>query len=276
MDLSNFIYDFNLFSTETVNDIQQGCLIINNGRRREIDYWNSVSLYELVEKFNKSYLDYLKDGFKLKNVIEPLGEDVSYISHIASEDFTSLCLDVSNPHSTVFDERNVLVYLVNNSGDYYAFADNGRRRSDEKYKSDRVLLDYGSIVTGLDIVKRNCLFLDAYKDLKNKFIFGNGTTVIFSKIEQELFDELSTFTLTFGNSYMNREDFIEVKFRLGDNLEILYDESKVIIYDEEITDIEKKKQVIKELLSSLYVNRDRLNGLYQNHDDKKVFVKENK
>lgn len=276
MDLERFIYDFNLFSTETVKDVQQGCLIINNGRKREIDYGNCVSMYDIADRFNKSYLDFLKDSCQLKEIIEQLGEEVSYISHIASDNFTSLCLDVSKPYSDVFDEKYAIVYFFNNNGNCFVSSNNGINRFDENYKARQVEFDEASIGECLDIVKKNGLFLDAYKDLRTKFVFGNGTNVIFSKIDGKLLDELTTFTLTFGNSYMNKEDIIEVKFRLGDNFGIIYDESKVIIGDEEITDSKKKHQIINELLSSIYVNADRLSGLYQSHDEKKVFLKEEK
>lgn len=274
MGLSRFIYDFNLFSTLTVADIYEGCSIINNGRVKEIDYGNCVSLYDVVERFNKSYLDFLKGSCQFREIISSLGEDVSYASHSVSDDFISLCLDVSKPCSDIFDEAYAEVYLVNNCGNCYAFANNGRRRFDEGYKCNSVNVDSDSIGICLDIVKNNNLFLGAYRDLKNKFVFGNGTTVIFSKIEGELLDGLTTFTLTFGNSYMNSTDFIEVKFRLGENLEILYDESKVELGDEEITDMDKKREVIKELLSGIYVNSDKLNGLYKDSDSAKVYMKE--
>ena len=276
MDLSRFIYDFNLFSTQTVADIYEGCSIINNGRAKEINYGNCVSLYDVVERFNKSYLDFLKDSCQFREIIGSLGEDVSYALHSASDDFISLCLDVSKPRFDIFDDEYAVVYFVNKCGNFYAFANNGRRIFDEGYKCNTANVDSDSVCNCLNVVKNNNLFLEAYKDLKSKFIFGNGTTVIFSKIGGSLLGELSTFTLTFGNSYMNSTDFIEVKFRLGESLEILYDESKVEIGDEEITDMDKKRKIIKELLSSIYVNSDKLNGLYKNNDSEKVYMKEDK
>lgn len=276
MDLKDFIYDFNLVSTLTVKDVYECCDVINNGRERDIHYQDCVSLYELVSKFNDEYLKYLKYQKEFKKIVGLLGKNVVYGNHCVSGDFTFLLLGVYNPYSNVFDEDYGEVYLANRNDEYFVSVNNGRKWSDPKYKYRVASFNIEIVKRCLDIVSRNNLFLEAYRDLANKFVFGNGTSVIFTKIEGDLFERLDTFTLTFGNSYMNSEDFIEVKFKLGDELVILYDESKVILYDEEIVNLEDKKKIIQELLSGIYVHSDKLNDLYRSMEDKKVFVKEEK
>lgn len=144
---------------------------------------------------------------------------------------------------------------------------------DKQYKSTRVDLDECSIISCLDFVKKHNLFLEGLRDLEEKFVFGNGTSVLFTKIDGDMFDKLSTFTLTFGNSYMNSTDYIEVKFRLGESLEIIYDESKVTMDDEEILDSEIKKKIINELISEIYINCDKLNGLYKQDNQEHILRK---
>lgn len=243
MDLSNFIYDFNLVTTLTVRDIYESCSAINNGRKIKINYQNCISLYGLVEIFNKSYMKYIEDKDNFKNILSQLGKEIRYCHHSVSDDFTSICLEVFETYPNIFSEKYSIVYFVNNDGNYYVSANNGRRMFDKQYKSTRVDLDECSIISCLDFAKKHNLFLEGLRDLEEKFVFGNGTSVLFTKIDGDMFDKLSTFTLTFGNSYMNSTDYIEVKFRLGESLEIIYDESKVTMDDEEILDSEIKKRL---------------------------------
>lgn len=273
MDLSTFIYDFNLVTTLTVRDIYECCSAINNGRKIKINYQNCISLYGLVEIFNKSYMKYIEDKDNFKNILSQLGKEIRYCHHSVSDDFTSIYLEVFETYPNIFSEKYSIIYFVNNDGNYYVSANNGRRMFDKQYKSTRVDLDECSIISCLDFVKKHNLFLEGLRDLEEKFVFGNGTSVLFTKIDGDMFDKLSTFTLTFGNSYMNSTDYIEVKFRLGESLEIIYDESKVTMDDEEILDSEIKKKIINELISEIYINCDKLNGLYKQDNQEHILRK---
>lgn len=272
MDLERFIYDFNLSTTLSVKDVYEKCFVINNGRCQEINYTDCFSLFEVVSVFNKSYHEYLKDKDNFKKILSELGEEVNYISHKISPEYSFLWLEVFKPFN--IDGDYAFVYFINDNGNIYASINNGKRLFSKDYKSKTLDLDTTSEC--LDIVSRNNLFLEGYDDLKNKFIFGDGTTVLFSKIDGDLLDGINTFTLTFGNSYLNSTDFIEVKFRLGEDFKILYDESKVELRDEEITNIDRKKSIINELLSGINIHSDKLNGLYKNNNRDVILRKENK
>ncbi len=273
MNLRTFIYDFNLVTTLTVKDIYERCSAINGGRSTKINYRNCVSLYDLVETFNKSYMKYMEDNDNFKNILCQLGKEVRYCYHTMNDNFTAICLEVIEPSINIFDEKYSVIYFVNDCENYYVSANNGKRIFDNQYKSTRVNLDENSIISCLDFVKKNNLFLESLKDLEEKFVFGNGTTVLFTKIDGDMFDKLSTFTLTFGNSYMNSTDYIEVKFKLGERLEIIYDESKVTMDDKEVLDNVIKKEVINELISGIYINCDKLNGLYKQDETEHILRK---
>lgn len=276
MDLKDFIYDFNLVSTLTAKEVYESCSIINNGREKDINYQDCISLYEIVSIFNDEYLNYIKDQKELKRITSLLGKDVVYGNHGVSGNFTFLLLGVHNPYPDIFDEDYGEIYIANKDEEYFVSVNNGRKWSDSKYKYKIASFNIEIIKSCLDIVRRNNLFLEGYRDLVNKFVLGNGTTVAYAKIDGDILDKLDTFTLTFGNSYMNSSDYIEVKFRLGEKLEVLYDESKVILHDEEINDSDRKKKIIQELISSIYIHSDKLNDLYRSTDNKKVYVKEDK
>lgn len=275
MDLTNFIYDFNLSTTGTIKDVYEYCHVVNNGRKTQIDYTGSVSLYDVVDMFNNVYIAFLLDMGEFKNIISNLGREVIYGYHSISDDFAFLALDVVNPHTNVFDGKDAIVNFISRNNEVYAMADNGKKLFDKGYRSKRVDISSESVQKCLSIVEKHHLFLESYENLRNKFIFGNGTTVIFSKIDGDIMKELSTFTISFGNSYMNTYDFIEVKIKLGDELIILYDESKVEIRSEEINDSEGKKKIIDKLLRSIFVNSDNLCSLYKLKESEKSLRKRN-
>lgn len=263
MDLTNFIYDFNLATTMTEGDVYEIVRVINGGRKKAINYDESVSLYDIASKFNESYLDFTKDMNDLKSKLMNLGEKVTYEYHTLSDDFASVIFQVINPRKEVFDGDYAIVTLVYNNGVFNARVDNGRRYADKEFKCKGVNMSENDIEACLDIVRKYDYFLEAFRELRNKFVFGNGTTVIFSKIEGDIFDKLTEFTLSFGNSYMNSSDFLEVKFKLGEDFKILFGKSKVEMDDEILADKNEKKRVIDELLKDIYVNSEKLCMLYK-------------
>lgn len=277
MELTTFIYDFNLATTMTAKDVYERCQIINSGREREIDFKTSVSLYDMVDRFNTAYLAYTLESDEFKNILKSLGKEVIYGYHSISEGFAWLILDVFDPSFEAFEGRQAIVNFINRNGDeYFVNTDNGERRFSKDFRSKGVDIEEERIKTCLDIVRCHNFFLEGFRELRNKFIFGNGTTVVFSKIDGDVLGELSTFTLTFGNSYMNSSDFIEVKFRLGEKLRILYGSSKVTLDDEEIKEKNEKKRIIDELLNGIYVNSDKLCSLYKVNLQEKILGKRDK
>ncbi len=274
MDLTNFIYDFNLVTTLTVKDPYEVCNVINNGRKRDINYDNSVSLYDIVNKFNTAYLAYDLKREHLSDILKTLGRGTLYGYHSVSDDFALLILEVLDPSFEAFkDGNNIVNFIRRNGNDYFANVDNGKKRFSREFKSKGMDIEREKIKECLDIVRNHDLFLESFRELRNKFIFGNGTTVLFSKIDGEVLDKLPTFTLSFGNGYLNSSDFIEVKFKLGEKLIILYGSSKVTLDDEEIKDKEEKKRIIDELLDGLYINFEYLCGLYRIKESEKTLGK---
>ena len=97
------------------------------------------------------------------------------------------------------------------------------------------------------------MLIDGYNYFKNKQIFGNGTSMIFTKINGDLLNGIDTFEISFGNVYFNYEDYVNVVFRLGDKLEIDYDRSVLKLGN---VSYEDKSMVIDEFVKNIYVNKD--------------------
>lgn len=276
MNLNNQIYDFNLAFTNTVSDVYEICRAINNGRTKEIDLNDSVSLYDIVKKFYDERKAFNIEKDTLLELFNRLGDKVSYIHHSISDDFESLSLEVLKTFTSIFDSSYSIATLVRYHDEYHVMLDNGFNMHDKRYKRKDVEFDAEMLKKYFDFLERHDLFLESFRELQNKFIFGNGTTVLFSKIDGDLFDDDNIFTISFGNNYFNTYDFIEIKFRLGESLEILYDQSKVVIREEEVNSVEECRRIIDELLNSVYLNREYLMGLYRSNDKGKILEKRNK
>ena len=97
------------------------------------------------------------------------------------------------------------------------------------------------------------VLIAGYNYFKNRQIFGNGTSMIFTKINGNFFNGCNSFEISFGNISMNCEDYINIVFKLGDKLEIDYDNSIVKLNGDLIED---KNMIIDEFVKNIYVNKD--------------------
>lgn len=273
MDLTDLIYDFNLATTETAKDTLEICTIINSGRKKSINYDECLSLYDIVERFNECYMQYLEYKKELSRIFCNLGEEVLYENHSLSDKFSQLSLQIYHPAQDIFASEYAIVKFICNRGHYYASVNNGKMLLDTGYKIKALNIKDSDIEMCLDIVRNFDLFLESYRELKNKFIFSNGTTMVSSQISGNLFDKLTEFTLSFGSFHMNTSDFLEVKFRLGKKFKVLNYKSKMALNDEEIKDKELKEALICELLKSVYVKKDMLCNLYKTNSHQKILGK---
>ena len=140
-------------------------------------------------------------------------------------------------------------------------------RSSDFYRK-KVELDENLVKKYLDFLEKYECFLQSYYNLRNKFIFGNGTTVLFSRIEGEILEKLKTFTIAFGNNYFITADSIRILFNLGETLNIDYNLCEI---EMDLKKIENKKEYIDELVNNLFINRSKLPVMYEKE---KCLVKE--
>lgn len=266
MDLKKFIYEFNLVSTLTLKDKEQLCYV--DDLKKEIDYSNSISLYDLAFLFNKQYLYFEKDYKRLEKY--DFGEYISFLRFAKNEKSRYLIIYISNPNKDICKQEETLLYLVENENKTYSFVTNDINCYDPKYYKIDVKLSSDVVKRYLDFGERQELFLQSYNFLKNKFIFGNGTTVLFSKINGRVLERLESLVISFGNVYFNAEDYANIVLKIGDNLNIDYDSSDIFIHS---IDIQNKREYIDEVINNLYINREKLPRMY---DKEKRLIKEMK
>lgn len=269
MDLEIFIRNFNLVTTGTVMDAIELVYILNNNVDREVNYSNSINLYHLVESFNKYYLLFKND---YSNLIKfNLGKKEEIIKFYACADgessFRNLIIYIYNIDKEICNHYETLLYLCEKNGKTYSYITNGLNFFDKDFYRKELQLDSKIIKSYLDFGEKYGLFIDSYDDLRNKFIFGNGCTVLLSKINGNLYEEINDFELSLGNVYFNSYDYINIIFRLGDGLSIDYDMSKVVFDNVECDD---KKEIINRLIHKLYINKNKLSNMYSSEKVKKL------
>lgn len=269
MDLERFIYSFNLVTTLTIKDSKEWVCILNNENEKEIDYSNSINLYHLVESFNRYYCFFKNDYQSLTKL--NLGTEMEILKFNSvtsnSDSYRDLIIYIDTPNKYVCNHYEALLYLSSHNEKIQSYITNGLNCWDDCYYRKELELDEKTCKEYLDFGDKYGLLIDSYDFLRNKFIFGNGCTVLFSKINGKLNGMLNDFVITFGNLYFNSEDYIEVVFKLGEDLSIDYDTSKVIFNNLEYTD---KKDIIDKLINNLYISRSKLSNMYLNDKTRKL------
>ena len=268
MNLEKFIYEFNLASTMVAKDNVDWACILNNKINKEIDYENSISFYNLVDSFNKLYLKFKNDynkldkwnlgKYKVLDVYSKEGEEGLY---------RSLVIYIDEPDKMICDYDETLLYIVEKNEEIYGRITNNLNYFDKNYYNKKIDIDKNKASKYLDFFLRYKLFTDAYDFFKIRTIWGNGTTMIFSKICGDMFEEHCNFELSFGNCFFNYEDYIKVVFELGDELRINYNDSTVIFESKMVDD---KKDIIDMLVNNLYIHRCKLSMLYDSGYIKKL------
>jgi len=269
MNLERFIYEFNLASTMVVKDNVEWAYVLNNNIDKKIDYDNSISFYHLVDFFNKLYLKFKKDYEQLDKW--NLGEYIKVLDVYSNEDendlYRSLVFYIDNPDKMIGDYDETLLYVVEKNREIYGRITNNLNYFDKNYYNRKINIDVDKASKYLDFFLKYKLFIDAFDYFRNRTILGNGTTMIFSKIDGDIFDSGCRFELSFGNAFFNYEDYIKVVFELGSELIINYDDSMVKVESNMIDD---KKDIINRLINNLYIHNSKLSKLYDNDNIKKL------
>lgn len=267
MDLKNFIYEFNLASTMTVKDREEWTDVLNNNISMDVDYTDSVSLYHLVDSFNQLYLKFKKDQESLPGLVVVGDTRIVKYNYSENNDYERLVFFVDNYYSDKrFKYGEGILYIERIDDVYKSYLTNGLLSFEEGFVRKYLSLSEDNMKKYLDFGCKYDVLIDGFNYFKNKQVFGNGTTMIFTKINGKLLSGIDTFEVSLGNIYFNYEDYVNIVFRLGDKLEIDYEHSKVklnnVLYEDE-------RLVIDELVKKIYVNINNLSSM-NDFDKKKV------
>ena len=265
MNLERFIYEINLVTTLTITNSMEWAYTLNNNLDKKIDYSNCISLYDLALLFNKLYLSFKEDYEKLPKL--NLGEEIELWRYSSFNDFRKMLIYIWEPKKDVCDNYEAFLYLEENNKEIYNHITNCLYPWKDDYFRRDIILDKETTLNYLDFGEKYGSLIESYYFLKNKSIIGNGYTLLFSKINGNLLESLSSFEISFGNVSLNSEDYINIVFNLGNNFYIDYNSSKVVF---DLTIQKEKQELIDKMLKSIYINIDKLPDIYKVNNVKKL------
>ena len=257
-DIKEFEHIFNLISTHTVEDAYE-YHVIKEVVKNLVNKKDSISLYYLVDSFNKMYNCFKKELSELPRL--DFEGSFSYRCYVegkertSNKDFQFLVLHIDGSRKK---RANLIMQETEGVQECY--------RTDEwgfmlgyGINKTQVSIDESTVRKYLDFFQKYEPFLKTYTDINNKLLFTNGTTTLESNINGNVMKDLTTFTLRVANYYPPSADLFEIPIALGNDIKIDYDHSKAIYNS---NPVENKKEVIDELLKNLYVFREDISQLY--------------
>lgn len=266
MKIMDFKYNYNLMTTLSAVE-RDLCLVDFRKENFPINFSNSINLHDLVSQFNDQYMAFQEEYGQLQDLqIGP----ISYINISNNNGNRILSLGIVIPS---YANCEIFLIIVDDNGKFRHLIPK-RTYGICRELTDMVKLDYAVVKEYMDVFEKYRLFLDAYQKLQRGFVFGNGTTTLFTYVEGKVLDKLTKFNVAGGIDYfMSPEKFFTVDFQLGKDLLVIPSHNKTFLTlnNDRIEDSE----TLEKLTYELYINRSKLPKMYALEDNKKM-VKERK
>lgn len=260
MDLEKIIKIFNLIFTNTMKK-KEFCRVDFDINEATVNYDNSISLYELIFSFNKLYNAFKKKYAEL--------EKFNFCRHQYPTYFGSLVV-LGKPgrilNSTILvpiskKSKNYKVLELTLSDDDGKFSAYVKDREHEIWDPDCYLkdlnIDEDVIKKYLDLFQEYNFLMELFYRLRYETIFSDGTYSIVSSIMQRnvsnvmFTEDVDTFKFSIFASYFDTFNEIIITLKLGDELSIDLDNSKIKLGEKKI-DI--NSEMCFDILKKIYVN----------------------
>lgn len=256
-EMDNYIKKCNLAFTNTCN--RKDFFYYNfDIDKKEVNYDSSISLFELVSSFNKLYLEFKEEYDKLEKL--DLGDNVELINFnkysVNDSNYRVSKFYISGSHLTT--SSDTFLYLREINGKIKPFVTNDYHRSDKKYFYKDINLDREIAKKYLDLFEKYNSLLTIYDYLKYKRLFGDGSSSIFTVIDNHhsnLLKGLNTFRIIIGGDYVDTDFSFDLFVNLGKEFGLNKDKCKLFL-DYKNTPI--NKDVFNEILNNLYINKEYL------------------
>ncbi len=252
-NLDEYIKECSLVFTNTVDRLDF-CKKNFDINKVKVNYSDSINLLHLVSSFNKLYVDFKKEYSALEKI--DLGKApivISFDKFDIDGDIYRL-LVISIEESSITSRRDTFLYIREINGRVEPFVTNNINLFDDKYYCEDVELDNNIAKKYLDLFEKYSALLDSYNYLRNRQLFGDGTNVMFTLIDDYhsiLLEGLHNFTISFGSLYFDVEYFIDVVMNLGDNFSIDYEKCKLKFDGMEIA----AENDYEKILKNVYINK---------------------
>ena len=248
-ELDKFIKEMNLVFTNTLTR-DDFCVVDFDLDKQEINYNNSISLYELLNKFNTVYQKF-KTEYNNLNI--NLAEKIDFVSYSKKEDYRCLGLYLQNPLMANYKET--MFYLRNDKEKSMAFITNN---SFGKYYYYKIIeIEDIKIIEILDLFEKYEDLFNIYNYLKNQLVFGDSTNVLLTRIDGDIFKNITNFKLYIGQLYFNYTNNISIDVNIEDELKINSDkvEAELKSNTYPLTDEDVNKILTKTYINKKYLRR---------------------
>ena len=246
-ELTN-VYDFNKIRRENKNiDIFE----FRDGL--DTDHENSVPISELIKHINELYIPFMADLSKLKKL--DIAEELDVLDYSECENFKFLDLFL---YGHIYDEEfkgKLELWLVENDDIFSAKTVS----SNDHFVNGPKIVGYSD-----DLFKQYLDLFSKHKELVYTYLVLNhgpyyGGRALYNNLGTELsFHVDRDWSLYSGlndvSIYFNNYDsFVEIKFKLGEDFGIDYDNCKACIEDEYI---KLPNEAYDEFINEIYINKD--------------------
>ncbi len=226
MDFERYIKFLNTVFTD---DIKRKDLEELNPIVKEVNYDDSISLFNLVSSFNELYKSFKKEYAELDKL--PLGKSVEVLSFdkftFKNENYRILVMYIDEPLIT--PHPDTILYLREIDGKLMSFVTNNLNFLDKNYYNNDVELNSAISKKYLNLFEKYDQLLKMYNYFKNQCIFGDGSNTIVTEVKGDLLEELHEFKISFGTF----GEITKLAINLGDNFGLSYDKCHFIVYDKE-------------------------------------------
>lgn len=270
--LDECIKVFSLIYTNTFNKLdfdRLGTSVL----KENINYENSISLYDLIFKFNKLYLSFKKEYEALDKL--ELGNYIEIFKFVKDDrnNYRHLPIHIKEPVISDTDYTNL--YLVEYNNENRSFITNDINPRDEEYYNYEVNLDMDKVKKYLDLFEKYSILLYLYYHFKKGIIFEDGRYTIYTCIKSDndnFLDELKEFEILLHASYFNKpNDSIDLSINLGENFGINTPNCEIKLGDDNIF---ANEEICLKILKNVFISERYLNTYWDRVDhEKKVSIK---
>ncbi len=248
-ELDKFIKEMNLVFTNTLTS-DDFCVVGFDLDKQEVNYDNSISLYELINKFNTVYQKF-KTEYNNLNI--NLAEKIEFVRYYKNENYKCLNLYLKKPEITNYEET--MLVLRKDKEKLIAYITNNNFGKHYYYKI--IELEDTKIIELLELFEKYEHLLNMYNYLKNRLVFGDTTNVLLTRIDGDIFKDIKSFKLYIGQLYFNYANNINIDINIGEELKINSDkvEGELKSNTYPLTDEDVNKILTKTYINKKYLRR---------------------
>ena len=266
--LEEFISNYNLCTTNTCKNIYE---FVDRLRDEDysVDLSDSITLREFVDTFASNYRVFKQDYDKLTKLDLSQNMNIQRFTGNNERNFKCLELYLYNLKEMVNGHSCINLLLASDN--------DGKRAIYYESLLDRTKanIDESIIDEYIAFGEKYNDFIEAYWNLRNGMIYGNGTVTMFSSVYetkeidgsihqiQKCIHEIEKFNIALGTLFFDKETFIEMDFDINDADNITVLKSCI---DNENTALNPSD--VSYILDNTYISENYLPDLFKKEKNK--------